>query len=211
MTKFVSPILVFIATLTLGCGGIDHPSEALTTYSEAVRAKDSDAVYGMLDESTRMGLDAGDFASYFERNYDEILEEAEALDARNEEDAVQVEAELPVGYGRTAKMTYSDGRWRLADKQPMAYGQQTPRDAVVAFVTALDESNFHSVLALLSTDRRSIYVGELVALRKTIEQGLESGIVTRGNRAILALDGGGRIILVREGDAWKIREFQQNQ
>ena len=47
-------------------------------------------------------------------------------------------------------------------------------------------------------------------LKKSIEDGLKNGIVTRGNRAVLPLAGGARIVLVREGDAWKITELHQS-
>lgn len=211
-TTLGQSLALALGLVMAGCtAGVADPASTLDEYVDAVRGKDGDTVYELLDESTRRGMSREEFNVYLEEHYDSVLDEAETMNTALTAGPVKVVAELPVGAARTATLTYADGRWAMADDQLVTASQKTPYQAVAAFIAALDESNFEVILGVLGTDRRAEVVGEIVALRQAVAQGLRDGIVIRGDRAILSLDGGSRLILGREAGAWKVTELRQSK
>lgn len=187
------------------------PQSVIERYTEAVSAHDHGVVWELLDEDARLGLDEEEFAAFFEANYDLIREQADALSKGGQDVDAHIDAQVDLADHRVASLTWQDDRWFLTEAVPTGSGQQTPRDTLAAFVIALDGKDLDSLLTLMSHNRRGALVGEFKALRQGIVSSLDGGLVTRGDRAVLKLDNGDKVVLVREEGQWRIEGFERAQ
>ncbi len=202
-----------MAAALVGCAsGAPHPLDTIEAYRQAVEDKDAKAVYKMLDESARMGMDEEAFAEYFKLHYSDIRAQAKVLEKRaSKDDGLKIEAQVPVA-GSVAPVVWQDEQWFLARETPTRASQDTPRDTLEALLRALDARDLESVMGLLSLQQRTVYVQEMDVMRDSLEQGLgQHAIITNGDTAILPLANGDKIILVREGGAWKLQGYEQSQ
>ena len=204
-------IVIAASALAAGSGAsmAQQPTSAVQGYVSAVQSRDASAVYAMLDPSMRMEMSEDDFEAWFDTNYDMVLEQARSLEARADNDHVEVQAEIPLDMGHLARLSWSGSDWRLDNQHLTRSDQKTPRETLTAFADALERGDFETILGLLSTERRSAYISEMEALRDRVSRADGGGIVTRGEEAILPLPNGDRIVFVRENGAWKIQSFEQ--
>lgn len=205
---------LFLLALGLGACSTtraEHPVDAVKAYHQAVQDRDPDAVYALLDEDGRLGMDPETFARYFERNYDGIAHQADQLLAGAADgDDIDVKARVPLPAGEEAELVWQRGSWWLASTTPSRGAQASPQQTLDAFRSALAGRNLDATLGLLSTERRSAYLAELELFRKSLE-GEDAEIVTNGNTAIVALTGGDKLILVREDGVWRVHGWEQGR
>lgn len=209
---FGEALCVVCCVVCVGCAsGAPHPRDAVEAYLAAVEARDASAVYAMLDESARMDMNAEAFERYFDEHYDDILVQSKALAARvaSQEQALEVEAQVPVA-GSVAPVTWAEGRWYLAGESPTGAALETPRDTLEALLRALTTRDLERVMGLLSQEQRTVYVQEMDALRGSLVESLDNNLITNGDTAVLPLDNGDKILLVREAGVWKIQGYEQS-
>lgn len=207
-----SVLLLAALAGALGCAAgcaasAPDPGDGIADFVQAVRDKDARKVYAMLGPDARMGMDEGAFVAWFEANHAVALEDAEAMARSIDATPPQVHARVPLGMGHAAQLTLHDGRWALTNRDLSAASRGTPHETVDAFIAALERGDLETLLALMSTDRRNAYTGELDALRRMMTEALERGLVTQGDQAVMRLSNGAKVILIREGNAWKIKAF----
>lgn len=210
-TKILYPLLAAALFATACTATADRPADTVAAYAEAVRTGDADAAYDLLDDTARGEMSREAFHAFFETHRAALVQDAAKVGSIAAETPMAITGEVPVSGRAEASVAYIDGQWLIDDPSPAARHQATPRDALVAFAAALDESNFAEVLPLLSGRQRAAYGSELQTLRESITRAIDKNIVTDGNRAVLALDGGDKIILIREDGEWRIQEFQQSR
>lgn len=199
--------------LALGLGAcstqrVSHPVDAVDAYCRAVEREDADAVYAMLDEEARMGMDREAFEAWFARHHESILEQAQELKAQARAEAFEVEAAVPVRGGQEARVGWFDGGWYLTQEVPARSAQSTPRETLEALQQAIEEEDLEELLRLLSADLRGQYLRELQALGSRTRDSQDKAIVAHGDQADILLDNGDRILLVREEGVWKISGYE---
>ena len=209
--RFLVTLLACLATLGVGCGAerAESPVASIEAYHRAVADRDSDTVYALLDDDARLGMDPETFSVWFHKNHGVVLEQAQDLLTRAREGDVQVRATVDVAQGQTADTTWVDGRWYLASQAPARGAQETPRATLAAFRRALQAKDLADVLRLLSAERRAEYLSELDVLAGALGTGLDNAIVTNGDTAVLPLDNGDKVVLVREDGVWKVHGYEQ--
>lgn len=212
MRTFISSFFILAVAMTAaGCATTraDHPKDAIRSYHQAVEDRDADAVYALLDDEGRRGMDPETFARYFEENYDAISLQADQLLAGSERDQeLRVHAKVPLPAGEQAELVWRSDNWWLAQTAPTRGAQASPQQTLDAFRSALAGRNLDATLALLSTERRSAYLAELELFRKSLEGAEGEEIVTNGDTAIIALSGGNKLILVREDGVWRVHGWE---
>lgn len=209
--RLLPPLLLSVFTLAACAQTASPPQSVIERYASAVADHDHDAVWELLDEDARMGMDEDEFEAFFEANHALIQEQADALVRGSRDVDVQIDALVELGDHRTASLTWQQDQWFLTEAVPTGTGQQTPRDTLAAFIAALDSKDLDNMLTLLSRNRRGALVGEFRALRQSIVASIDGGLVTRGDRAVLKLDNGDKVILVREEGEWRIEGFERAQ
>lgn len=199
-----------VLVLAAGCGErVLHPADTIEAYRSAVDARDAGAVYAMLDESARMGMDEEAFEEHFEAHYDAIRAQARRMArAASQEGALRVEAEVQIS-GGIAPVVWADGDWALARETPTRSSQDTPRDTLLALLQALDARDLEGLVALLSHERRTVYIQELDVLRDGLKDGLGNAVITTGDTAVLPLNNGDKVLLVREDGVWRVQGYEQ--
>jgi hypothetical protein len=211
MRNFICTLLLALTAATAACTTTRaaHPADTVKAYHRAVHDRDSDAVYALLDEDGRLGMDPETFARYFESHYDGIVVQADQLLAgAGDGDDIEVHAAVPLEAGQEAELVWRRDSWWLAQTAPTRGAQASPQQTLDAFRSALAGRNLDATLALLSTERRGAYLAELDLFRKSMERTDGEEIVTNGDTAIVALDGGDKLILVREDGVWRVHGWE---
>ena len=209
--RIMSAAVVSFLCLLLGCAQrAPEPQDTLEAYRDAVLDGDASAVYALLDESARMGMDEEAFADYFRENSAAISDQSAALIERASAGGLDVEAQVPVE-GFVAPVVFFEGRWFLAREEPTRSRQDTPRDTLDALFRMLSSRDLEGVVGLLSDERRTVYVQELDVLRDILSQSIDNVIVTDGDAAVLPLENGDRVLLVREDGVWKLQGYEQSE
>ncbi len=204
-------VMFIVAVGLWGCASdrTPHPTGAIEAYKAAVEDRDAAEVWGLLDESARMGLDEDGFAAYFEQHYDAIRDQSRRLARRVEVDgALQIEAQVPVA-GSVAPVVWVEGGWFLGRESPTRSSQDTPRDTLEALLRALAARDLEGAMTLLSHERRTVYIQEMDALASGLGGSIDNAIVTDGDSAVLPLDNGDRVLLIREDGVWKLQGYEQ--
>jgi hypothetical protein len=183
--------------------------DALTLYCQAVERGDAEAVYGLLDDSMKMGMDVEGFKAWFARNREGFQEQARDLAAHAREEDVRVEAAVPVVLGQEALLLWEDGEWRMLREVPARGAQRGPRETIESLRRALRDQDMEELLRLMSAERRAALLREMEALLTNLEGSQDNPIVTQGDRADLVLDNGDRVKLVREDGFWRVSNYEQ--
>jgi hypothetical protein len=173
-----------------------------------VERQDAEAVYALLDEEARMGMDREAFAAWFARHQEAIQEQARELAARAGEDRFQIDAVVPVSSGQEAQAGWFAGGWYLTREAPARAAQGTPREALEALLAALREEDAQALLRLMSAARRAEFLREMELVGVHLEESLEGAIITQGDSAELLLKNGDRVRLAREDGLWKISGYE---
>ncbi len=211
MRNLTITLLALVVALSAGCTTMRaaHPKDTVQAYHRAVQDRDSDAVYALLDEDGRMGMDPETFARYFDANYDGIMIQADQLlRGVADGDTLEVSAAVPLPAGEKAELVWKRDSWWLAQTAPTRGAQASPQQTLDAFRSALAGRNLDATLALLSSERRNAYLAELELFRKSMERADGEEIVTNGDTAIVAMEGGDKLILVREDGVWRVHGWE---
>ncbi len=202
--------LLALAAALAGCAAhAPPPQETVNAWIDAVQRDDPEAAWDLLDEGARQGMTRASFDAFFKKHRGDLLARANQLQARADQATARVEAQLPLDPQHTLALRHSDAGWRLASVDPDGLQQHTPRDTLASFVGALDARDLDTLLALMSEERRVGLLGELDDLREQIARHLDQDLVTRGDRAVLQLDGGDRLLLVRRDGRWHIESLER--
>lgn len=205
--------LILIAILGLescASSGVEHPQSAVSAYCDAVRAKDAAAVYALLDEDARLGMQWPEFALWFDKNHALILEQAEELAQSQDASSVQVKGSVPLTGGIQAEVTWHNGKWLLAREVPTHTSWGSPAEAIEAFQGSLRAQDLEGVMRMLSEERRAAYLREMDLLDLMLAEKKGQSLVVRSNTAVLHLANGDKIFLVKERGSWKIHDYQSH-
>ncbi len=130
---------------------------------------------------------------------------------------MHLRVDVTLALGERVPLVLERGGWRIDAPVYEAWGQSTPRAAVLTFIRALDARRYDVVLRLvpdryragLSVDRlRTFWEGEQKdqhrALLERMRAAAGSSIVEVGDEARLELAPDRQVHLMREGGQWKI-------
>ncbi len=211
--KFKHKITSISCLLLVACASAG-PQQAAVAWGEALEADDPEAAWAQLDPEVQAGWGYERFVAEWpalrqrQRPLAATLEEAGETPAR-------LRAEVTYAPYERVQLRLGEAGWRITGGVFEGIGQQTPRDALLGFMRALEARDGAALLryapstyaqhmsaAQLQADleARGAEIDELVA---ALQQAQDAPITERGPRAWLRY-GEREITFVREGEVWKV-------
>ena len=198
----------------LACRAQPQPAETVARYGAALERGDHAAAYAQLSAEYRARVSFDQF-----RRQMSAAPADTRVSGRTLKEAAQASAgraEVRLGTEERAALVREEGAWRLQSPPADAYGQDTPRAALRAFVRAV-EARRYDVLVELAPARvrqdvtaeklRSYWSGLGAERTRTLLTGLrlalERPIIEEGDQAYVALEDR-QIRLVRESGLWRV-------
>lgn len=203
---------VLFGLLSMGCGRsgapANHPRSALRAYVAAVEANRPKAAYGFLSAKVHKRLSFRAFSRRWRKNYREIRAQARAMRAAlTKRKAYQVQARVRRGKRRVV-LELEKGQWRIAGGVDSGFAPQTPQEAILALVRAVESRNFAAFLKLLSAPRRRALLRQIGLRIEKLKANLDREVQVNGDIARLQYDPKYWIQLVRENGAWRVDDFE---
>ncbi|RMH37029.1 MAG: hypothetical protein D6689_21620 [Deltaproteobacteria bacterium] len=205
------------ATVQWACGGA-APSEpraadGVRAYLAAARTGDAAAAWALLADDVRRALRHDQFVAAWRAFARERRRQVRDL-AGAVADGRDVDERATVVYadGTRVGLRYERGRWHIDTPLVAGAAAPTAADAIARFAAALDDRDYAGAIALLSERRRAAlnrFVDEFAGSLR--DQSARDAIQFTGDdRAVFEWDADGtryRIFVVREGDQWRIDDF----
>ncbi len=212
----IRPAFLLFACLTASACATSTPQDVVAEYGQAVRDGDPKHAYALLSPELREQTPYPEFLAQWRARRQSLLGSAPGFaDARDT--PAHVTAELGYNDYDTLKMTLGPNGWKLSGGVLSIYAQDTPRNALVSFVRALESRDHVQLMHFIPSDYAQHMTPELLAAdldkRKAevddlvieLKANLHEPISVRGAQAFLRY-GEHKVTLVLEGDAWKIED-----
>lgn len=201
--------LSLLLSLLVSCGQSREggPSETLDSYVAAVRNRDGDRAYALLDDETRAALPRSRFDELMEQNRAELIEQADRIREAGA-DGVVATARLPLRNGQSVELVLEEGQWSIEGTFLGAPVLRTPRDAVLALRAALSRRSLRGLERVLARQPRAEIEADIEALLEDTADQLDLSIEIRGDRARVRTTSGRELVLVREAGEWRVLELR---
>ena len=215
MRRFIAILAILFSILLWGCPKtVPYPEEALQEYVLAVKAKDTNQIYFMLGDDLRNNMTEEEFATWFNENYVEIVEQAEEVEAvlKSDEGKPKIEATLQLDETNSASYVFENGNWYFSKPIPLSVkpGTEELREAALLFEQALGTRNLNTLFQVLSREHTETIEAELNILIQALQQSHDTDFSVEDNKAYLMLDNGIRITFIQEEGSWKIYDIGQD-
>jgi hypothetical protein len=207
VTRWVLSSLLLSPVIACGHSREDGPADTLEAYVEAVRNRDGDRAYGLLDEETRAELPRERFDELMEQNRAELIEQADRIREAGAEGVVAT-ARVPLENGQSVDLVLEDGGWSIEGSYLGAPVLRTPRDAVLALRSALSRRSLRGLERVLARQPRAELEADIEALLEDTADELDLAIEIRGDRARVRTTSGRELVLVREAGEWRVLELR---
>ena len=206
-------LMVFIPA----CGGhastkAGPASVGAQRFAAALRSNDPKLAYSMLAASVRAKLSYAEFAKRWRATEGERKHRANSLEAgiKRHPDGGE-RSQATYSDGRTLALVREGGAWRLESALVSSFHAALPRDAVRLFATALANRDVSGLLRILTHRRRDEIGGKLDRFTTSLLEHLRGRDIALSeigsHRAELYWETERfryRIILLREGDQWRV-------
>lgn len=212
-------LLLVVGALAVGACSTraTGPRATLRAVAEALRRGDAAAVYANMSARYRERVPLAELERLIREHPEEIAQTAEALERPL---AVEELAVARLGRGETVHLERREAGWRVVSNVLDPYARRTPREAIRAFVRALERRRYDVVVGLIAPTRREglseqglreHWDGrgreEVERLVASLREALETSPVQQtGDRAVMPHGDRFRITLVREGELWYVED-----
>jgi hypothetical protein len=220
-SRMFAGLAVAALVVAAGCAAArPGPSDAIMSYTAALREARYTDAYRMLSSETRRALSYDDFERLAREHPEEVRDTVSWLERVDPLAPVTARMELPSGESIT--LIEEHGQWRLDPTVLDFYGQHTPRQALRSFVRALERRRYDVLLRFvprrlaqgLTADRLrqawevSSEADDVQRMLTQLRTSLDHPIEVIGDRATMTYGPGGRYIMqfLREDGVWKIED-----
>jgi hypothetical protein len=210
--------LTFLAVLVWACVPVRKeagPENTLSAFAGALQKGDARRAYGLMSDAYRERVSFVDFEKQIKDNQAESQALSKAL-AKRAHSTTYVDVEL--ADGRMVRL--SEGRQGFVIDSPIAdfYSQATPRDALDAFIRAVENARWDVVYALMpNADREGLdpatlgknlegQIEELTRIVTLLKSSRELPIEIVGERATMPYGESFTARFVREDGVWKLED-----
>ena len=195
------------------------PTETLRAYAEALEAGRVDEAYGLLSDDAKRDVSLDAYRRMATENPAEIREIAHALTRPSSPPVVTASISTPSG--ETLPLIYQSGRWKIDGSAIDLYAQNTPRQAITAFVRAFERHRFDVLMRFVPDSKKAgldaaklkeAWDGAEKQEMERLVQAVKSALPTAafeevGDRATMPFGAVGTVQMVREHGVWKIEDF----
>ncbi len=193
-----------------GCSAatVAAPDDAIDAWVSAVERGNWDRAWELLSQDGRRGRSQAEFRQWAAANADALRAEAEGLRVARESKVAAVRAWIPLDAAHDVELTWSDGRWFLAENMPLLGGADTPMQAMSAVAALIESPELESLLRVMGPSLRARYEAELSALSAALIAGAGQEVVVNGDTATVSIDEL-TFRLVRVDGAWMLDGINQ--
>ena len=211
-----------LLALGTGCATTQpmSPQEALEAYATALDEGRTRDAYALLSAEAKKEIPYESFQRIIRENPDEVDEIARAL--RTPASPPRVTAVVRAPSGESLLLVYEGGAWRVDGSAIDLYGQETPEQALRAFVRAFHNRRYDVLLRFVPDAEKEglgveelklAWEGEERAELERLVAAVESALPTArmevtGDRATMAFGASGTVELLRERGAWKVEDLK---
>lgn len=216
----IGPVVLLSA---LGCASgrpaPKDPSQTLRAYADALEAGRTEEAYSLLSDEAKREISFDAFRRMTIENPAEVKEIARALS--RPASAPVISAIVAAPDGQSLLLTYESGRWKVDGSAINLYAQNTPRQAVEAFLRAFERKRYDILMRMVPDAKKAgldaaklkeAWEGAQKQEIERIVQAVKSALPTAnfeevGERATVPFGAVGTVQLVREHGLWKIEDF----
>ncbi len=210
-------ILAFgLLTLSLMACAPSLPQQVVTQYGEAVAADDPREAYELLSPDLKARVSFKDFKAAWSERRKGLDEYSLEMRAAGDNPA-RVQATMSYTDYDTLQMRLTDDGWKITSGVLSLYSQETPREALVSFVRALEGRRYEVLMGFVPSkyaqhmsaeslkedfEARKDEIDELVV---DLKANLDSPITEREDVAYMQY-GSRKLTFVLEDGLWKIED-----
>jgi len=184
-------------------GAGPQPEDTIAAYRRALRDDDPRAAYALLATRARGAHSADEFERSWRQGVEERKEQERALGGSM---SVTLQARSAPG-GDDIELRRDGGFWRLSEVPVPGQPARTPEEAVRALVRAVERNDLRAFMRLLTSPAAQDLRARIRERLERLKAALDQPILAEGDRATFQYDPRFRIELRREGDEWRIADF----
>lgn len=189
------------------CGGSSSgPDQVVRQYIAAINANRPEQAYSLLDAKTRRQVSKNQFVNRWNQARAELKDQAALLRAGLDK-PFQIRAHVEYAQGAVSDLSYVDGRWRIKEGITIKLQTATPEDAVRAFIQAVEQRDYETVMQLLSRSAREVIEREINDRVSRAKAALKQQIEVTGNKARVQYGPSDKLELIKEDGQWRINDF----
>jgi len=182
------------------------PHATLVAYTDAVARGDDKAIFALMTNHDRQTMRRQEVAQQLRDARRELTEQAVTLRARAFR-PLETTAQVKLQNGEISTLELENGQFRVASADVLPAAARTPTQALTQLRTVLVRRSYAGLLRVLSRDTRHAVERDLTSLLAGLQAAESWQIVVEGNKAIVQVPGGHKVVLQQEGGEWRIDDF----
>jgi hypothetical protein len=190
-----------------GCSArnLPDPKSAADDYARAAERGDAEAIYAMMTSSAQKARSKEDVRAIVASERIELGEQAKALSAKDAR--VEATARLRFEDGEETALELKDGRFYVTSAGALPGGARTPEEALDQLRRVLARRSYAGLMRVLSPATRTAIEQDLRSLVTGLEHPETLQVQVTGDQASIAVPGGHRVRLKRDGGVWRVDDF----
>ncbi len=182
------------------------PRSVVREYRAAVERRDAQALHAMLTQRDRERLGRSGVRERLIEGGGEVQNSAVAVSSSDA--VVRVEAEFTTPRGVPVSVVTQRGGYHVGAAGALPPRPVSPEQALALLRDALERRDYERLLRILSGASATSLEEELTSIADGLEDIDRLDIRVDGAAADVIVPGGHRVRLRREGDVWKVEDFE---
>lgn len=206
IVSFVA-VVTGLTVSTAGCASRagDSARSAADAYASAAARGDGDALYDMMSAESRQQRTRAEVRRIVEGEHAELVERGRALAAKDAR--VDARATLRFADGEVATLDLEQGRYRVTSAGTLPGGARTPNEALANLRRVIARRSYAGLMSVVTPATRAAIEHDLRTLVTGLEKPATLPIEAHGDDADVAVPGGHHVHLHRDGDIWRVGDF----
>jgi hypothetical protein len=206
--------VVMFCFAVAACSPSTLPDRALGDYGSALKHHDYAGAYALMSSSFRSKVSLDQYKRMMAANPREVDETAERLRGNH---PIEVSADVEYGFGDQLRLVKEGGQWRIATNPLAFYDQSTPKAALRSFVRAWRLERWDVMLGFVPKEYRDRMDAAKIKqqfsddqtkqLMETLAANVDAPIEERGNDARMRYGDKYEAKLVKEDNAWMLKDL----
>ncbi len=184
---------------------VPDPKVAAAAYADAAARGDADAIYNMLDASSRRAMTPADVKRLVAGQRAELADQAKAI--RSPQAEVKAFATMRYEDGEDAVLEVREGRFLIASADALPSGARTPAQALGDLRRVLARRSYAGLMRVLTQPSRTSLENDLRSLVEGLETPESLDVQQTGDTAIVHVPGGHIVKLRREAGTWRVEDL----
>jgi hypothetical protein len=201
--------LFTVSLLTLvGCARqpLPDPRVAAVAFAAAVERKDVNAVFDLLDETSKQAVTKAELAELLATASPELQVRVQGFARKDAE--VTAEARVQYANGRGGTLSLEQGEFRIRTLDTLPRGARSPAEALAELRGALSRRSYAALVRILSQQSQAELEEHVNSLVQALDNPDSLEVALDGNSATAKTRNGHRVELKQEGGVWTIQDFE---